>query len=162
MVKTLTNETILIAANILFGNKLQKTIGLTGKKYLNSVMAVRQALKLNSATILEKQKLIVEMVNEINKEMIEKYLADGKAVEKEEDKYEVKPEYKDAFLSEQNSQLAELFSQKIGLELSTYPEASFNLYLEKNDGNLTDGEIDLLEMFVEGNESTSLTVPESV
>lgn len=152
MIKTFDNGMIFTATHVLMGTP--DIPGLTAKKYLNSVMAVRQALKFNCSALTEKHKLIVEMINEIGKELAEEYYNKGKA-EKNDDGYIIKEEYRQEFNEEQQEKLDELSKQEIAIEIVTYSQDKFDLYAEKNDGNLTDAELDILELFVEEKEEKS-------
>lgn len=147
MTKTLNNGIIFTMANVLMGSNPENP-GLMGKKYLHSVMAIRQALKFNCAAISEKNRIIMEMVSDINRELLEEYCNKGKAIE-DEDNYIVKNEFQKEFLKEQQEKLDELSTQPIDIELVTYPQEKFDIYVAKNDGELTDIELDILEMFIE-------------
>lgn len=152
MIKTFDNGMIFTATHVLMGTP--DIPGLTAKKYLNSVMAVRQALKFNCSALSEKHKLIVEMINEIGKELAEEYYKEGKA-DKNDDEYTIKEEYREEFAEEQQEKLNELSSQEIDIEIVTYSQKDLELYAEKNDGNLTEAELDILELFVEEKEEKS-------
>ena len=152
MTKTFSNGIIFVATNVLLGT--QQTPGLVAKKYLNSVMAIRQALKFNCTALSEKHKVIVEIINDITKELAEEYYKEGKA-EKTDEGYIIKDEFKDDFNEENQEKLNELSLQEIDIEIVTYPQSKLDLYIEKNDGNLTEAELEILELFVEEKEEKS-------
>lgn len=146
MTKTLNNGIVFTMANVLMGNSDYP--GLIGKKNLHSVMAIRQALKFNCAAIAEKHKIIGEMITEINRELVEEYFNEGKA-DKDGDNYIIKEDFRNDFAEEQQEKLNELSVQPLDVEITTYPKNKFDLYAEKNDGELTDIELDILEMFID-------------
>lgn len=153
MTKTLNNGIVFTMANVLLGVN-EENPGLMAKKQLHSVMAVRNALKFNCAAIAGKHKIIGEMITDINKELLEEYYNEDKA-DKVDDNIIVKDEYMHEFVEEQQEKLNELSIQPIDLEIVTYPKEKFELYAEKNDGELTDMELDILEMFIEEKEEKS-------
>lgn len=153
MTKTLNNGIVFTMANVLLGVNDEHP-GLMAKKQLHSVMAVRNALKFNCAAIAGKHKIIGEMITDINKELLEEYYNEDKA-DKVDDNIIVKDEYMHEFVEEQQEKLNELSIQPIDLEIVTYPKEKLELYAEKNDGELTDMELDILEMFIEEKEEKS-------
>lgn len=153
MTKTLNNGIVFTMANVLLGVN-EENPGLMAKKHLHSVMAVRNALKFNCAAIAAKHKIIGEMITDINKELLEEYYNEDKA-DKVDDNIIIKDEYMHEFVEEQQEKLNELSIQPIDLEIVTYPKEKLELYAEKNDGELTDMELDILEMFIEEKEEKS-------
>lgn len=151
MKKTFTNGTIFIMGNILLGTNGQP--GLIAKKYLNSVAEVRHALKFNNVAILEKHKIIGEMFSDINKEMCESYLSEGKATETD-GTITINKEFEREFIIEQNNKLGEISEQSVELDIVTIPKEKFELYESINEGKLTEGELDILELFIEEKETT--------
>lgn len=149
---TVTNGTIFTVAQVLFGEKnADNTVnfeGLINKKNLKTRIAVRQALKFNYSAISNAYKLISEMVTDITKELMDGFIEDGKA-QKEDEKYLVKKEYHKEFFEEQQEKLDELAGQTVELDITTIPEKEYLAYAEQNDGELTDMELDVLEIFVE-------------
>jgi hypothetical protein len=146
MKKTLTNGEIYTISHILFGDDEHK--GLIRKKNLKTRMAVRQALKFNCKTIENANKMIVEMINEIISELFDEFKAQDKAVEDNEG-LRIKYEFISEFKTIQQEKLNELSAQKIELDFYMIPESEFILYGTQNDGELTDAELDVLELFVE-------------
>ena len=146
MKKTLTNGEIYTISHILFGDDEHK--GLIRKKNLKTRMAVRQALKFNCKTIENANKMIVEMINEIISELFDEFKAQDKAVEDNEG-LRIKYEFISEFKTIQQEKLNELSAQKIELDFYMIPESEFIAYGTQNDGELTDAELDVLEIFVE-------------
>ncbi len=143
MQKTFTNGEVFNIAQIIFGDN-----GLLAKKHLKTRMAVRQAMKFNSLSIMSAYNTINEMMQDIIKELMEEFTKEEKAV-KNEKGYEVKKEYQEEFLSKEQEQLNELSAQTVDIDIYMIPEDEYVAYAKQNDGELTELELDIIEIFVE-------------
>lgn len=146
MKKTLSNRTIYRMAEIIFNQD-----GFRSNKNIKTRMAVRQALKVNCVEIKSKYELINEMITEVIKEIQDEFVESGKATSDEEFRISNKT-YESEFTNEINQKIYELELQTMDLELKEIPQHEFNLYVERNDGEFTDAELDVLEMFIEDKE----------
>ena len=146
MKKTMTNGEVYTIAQVLFGNEDHK--GLIGKKNLKTRMAVRQALKFNCKSIENANKMIGEMINEVISELFDEFKEQDKTVEDNEG-IKIKSEFISEFQMVQQEKLNELSAQKNEIDLYMIPESEFIAYGTQNDGELTDAELDVLEIFVE-------------
>ena len=151
MKKTLANGTIFTIAHVLFG--LGGNTGLLNKKQLKTRIAVRQALKFNHKVISDAYNTINEMMQDIQKELFDEFLEADKAT-KTDEMIEVKEEFRDEFTAIYRMKLDELSAQTVDLEVQMIPEDKYLAYAEQNDGELTDAELDVLEVFVEFAEDT--------
>lgn len=149
MKKTFTNGEVFTIASVLFGG--QENEGFVKKGNLKVTMSVRQALKFNYIAIQNANKVIEEMINDIIKEIMDDFVEHDKAT-KDDNGYKVKDEYQNEFISIQQSKLNELSFQTVELDLYTYSESDFEKYANLNDGQLTNAELDVLELFVENPE----------
>lgn len=146
MTKTFTNGTIFMMAKALLDdNSFRKNSNIKTR------MAVRQALKFNGQEVESKYKLIMEMMQEIMKEVQEEFVQAGKAA-MEENTFKVDKAYEAEFTNTVNYKLHELETQTIDMDIKTIPQKELDLYFERNDGEFTDLELDVLEMFVEESE----------
>lgn len=143
MKKTLTNGVIYRMAEILFDQN-----GFRSNKNIKTRMAVRQALKVNCAELEAKYKLVNEMVTEIMKETQEEYVEAGKATSGDMFDFTDKI-YESEFNNDVNRKILELEQQTMDVEFKEIPQKEFDLYIEKNDGEFTDAELDVLEFFLE-------------
>lgn len=143
MTKTFTNGTIFMMAKALLDdNSFRKNPNIKTR------MAVRQALKFNSQEIANKYNLINEMIQEITKEIQEEFVQAKKA-SMEEDAFKLNTGYETEYVNVVNYRLHELETQTIDMDIKTIPQKELDLYLERNDGEFTDLELDVLEIFVE-------------
>ena len=143
MKKTLTNGAIYKMVQVLFDQD-----GFRSNKKIKTRMAVRQALKVNCVELEAKYKLVNEMLTEIMKETQEEYVEAGKAIS--EDKFAfLEKVYETEFTDEINRKILEFEQQTMDVEFKEIPQKEFDLYMERNDGEFTDAELDILEFFLE-------------
>lgn len=143
MKKTLANGAIYTIAQVLFDQN-----GFRFNKNIKTRMAVRQALKVNTAEIEIKNKLIGEMINEIVAEVRDEFVQAGKATVSGEEFVIADKADEAEFMDEINRKIHELEIQTMDLELKEIPQQELDLYLERNDGEFTDAELDILELFL--------------
>lgn len=143
MKKTLANGAIYTIAQVLFDQN-----GFRFNKNIKTRMAVRQALKVNTAEIEIKNKLIGEMINEIVAEVRDEFVQASKATVSGEEFVIADKTDEAEFMDEINRKIHELEIQTMDLELKEIPQQELDLYLERNDGEFTDAELDVLELFL--------------
>lgn len=146
MNKKFNNGAIFTIAKVAFGEDGHG--GLNAKKNLKSRMAVRQALKFNYSIIANAYKNVTEMVDEIQKETFAEYFESGKAEENEQGIL-IKENYREEFEKTLAEKLNELTEQVVELSIHTIPEKEYLAWAELNDGQLTDMELDIIEVFVD-------------
>lgn len=143
MKKILTNGTIYTMEQILFDPN-----GFRSNKNIKTRMAVRQALKVNCAEIDAKYKLINEMLTEIVKETQDEFIESGKAMFSDDQFIIADKTDETEFTNEVNRKIHELELQTMDLEFKEIAQEEFDLYVERNDGEFTDAELDVLELFI--------------
>lgn len=146
MKKTFTNRAIFAMGQALFGGN--GSDGIISKKNLKTRMAVRQALKFNCISVAKAYETISKMILEINKELLNGFVEEGKAHRDDEGNTTVPKDYVKEFSKKQQEKLNELLAQKVDIDITTIPELEFVAYAKQNDGELTDLELDMLEEFV--------------
>lgn len=146
MNRNYTNATIFTMAQVLFGQE-----SFLKNNKIKTRVAIRQALKFNCVEIESKYKLISEMLTEIINETQADFIEENKAI-LNDGKFEFTDKsYETEYISSVNAKLHEFEMQTVDLNIKTYSQREYDLYVERNDGEFTDQELDILEMFIESN-----------
>ena len=122
--------------------------GVARRKSLKTTVAIRHMLKVNSAELDRVKEIINGEINEMVDETLEDFCSNDKAL----DGRRIKEAYQEEFDTAIQNGLDELSLQKMPVNFVYVSAGDVERYFTINDGELTESEMDAIEMFVDDEE----------